>query len=440
MNPETKINSLCPDIKARILNSVDNGFEELLKYAQEAIRINSVNPEHDEGKLPEAFDGETKVNRLYAKYMESAGMTVDLFAAKNERYNAVGVAEGGDGPSLLFNGHVDVVAPGDLSRWKITQPFSGEIKDGKLYGRGALDDKAPIACTIAAVKAIKDAGLKLKGKVIVESVCGEENMDTEAGTGACIERGYKADAGICVEASAPPYPLAIAPASPGTVNFKVHIKGKSAHTCMRDEICRAGGKGNAFGASALDKAVFVYEGLRRLEEEWGFTKSHPAFTRPGHFTINPGTFYAGPSPFAISEEACLVYTAWYSPSEKEEDVKAEIVDYLNRWCSTDSWLKENPPEIEWTICWPPYDVPLDAPICNAIKSIYEDAAEMPVTVYGFAAVADAAFLNRAGIPTVIMGPGDICNAHGPDEYVLIDELKKATRLYALTIAAWCGVE
>ncbi len=428
------------EVKERILNAVDAGFDELVRYTQAAVRINSVNPEHDEGKVEEAKDGETKVNRLFSEYMEKAGMKVDMFTAKNDRYNAVGIAEGGDGPSLLFNGHVDVVGAGDLSRWKVTTPFSGEIKDGKLYGRGSMDDKSGVACAIAAVKAIQDAGLKLKGKVLVESVCGEENMDTAAGTGACIDRGYTADAGICVEASAPPYPLAIDVASPGTVNFEVHIKGKSAHTSMRDEICRAGGKGNAFGASALDKAVFVYQGLRRLEEEWGFTKTHPAFTRPGHFTLNPGTFYAGPSPFAISEEAVLVYTAWYAPYEKEEDVKKEIVDYITKWCATDSWLVENPPEIKWSICWPPYDVPMDAPICKAIESVYEDAVERPVSYYGFAAVADAAFLNRAGIPTVILGAGDICDAHGPDEFVSLEEMKKAAKLYALTIAAWCGVE
>ena len=424
----------------RILNAVEANFPELLQRAQGAIRINSINPDHDEGKLKDAKNGESKVSNYLAEYMRHAGMDVDIFSAKSQRENAVGVCNCGDGPSILFNGHVDVVGVGDKSRWKMAQPFEAKIIDGKLYGRGSSDMKAGIVCAIAAIKAIKDAGLKLGGKVLVEAVCGEENMDTEAGTGACIERGYRADAGICVEPSGPPYSLAIEPASPGALTFEIWIKGKAGHTCMRDEICRAGGKGDFFGASAMDKAVFIYEGMRRLEDKWGFTKVHPVFTRPGHFTINPGSFYAGPTPFSITEEACLTYTAWYAPQESADDVKKEIVEYITKWCATDNWLCQNPPVFKWLICWPPYNVSVDAPICKAINNAFSMALNRQALSYGFAAVSDASFLNLAGIPTVIMGPGDLCVAHGPDEFVFVDELKEAAKIYALTIALWCGVK
>jgi acetylornithine deacetylase/succinyl-diaminopimelate desuccinylase family protein len=432
---------LSKEIVTKLITAVEAEMPQLIEVLQGAIRINSINPDHEEGKLPDASDGETKVSRFLAPYMEQGGMETDVFAAKNGRHNVVGVQKGcGGGRSLLFNGHVDVVGIGDPKRWKISTPFSGEIIGNKIYGRGSTDMKGGIVCAIAAVNAVAKAGLSLQGDILIEAVCGEENMDTEAGTGACLARGYRADAGIVVEPSAPPYPLAILPASPGALTFEIWIKGKAAHTCMRDEICRAGGLGDAFGASALDKAIFIYEGLRRLEQQWGFSKKHPVFTRPGHFTLHPGSFYAGPSPFSITEEACLTYTAWFAPQENAEDIKSELVDFVTKWCATDTWLKNNPPEFKWLISWPPYNVPQESPICRVLESAFHQALERTAPIYGFAAVSDASFLNAAGIPTVIMGPGNLVVAHGPDEYVEIEELLDATKVYALTMAAWCGVE
>ena len=130
--------------------------------------------------------------------------------------------------------------------------------------------------------------------MIIEYVVGEEMMNTEAGTGAAIERGYTADAAIVAEASGPPYRLGIIPASPGLLYMACTIQGRAVHASMRDELIRAGGGGASIGVSSIDKAQLVMDGLRRLEEEWGQTKSHPMFKRPGHFTIYPGLVQGGP--------------------------------------------------------------------------------------------------------------------------------------------------
>lgn len=88
---------------------------------------------------------------------------------------------------------------------------------------------------------------------------------------------------------------------------------------------------------------------------------------------------------------------------------------------------------------PPFDVPADAPICQCVATAYEATLNEPAKFYGFAAVDDAAFLNRAGIPAVTIGPGSLTVAHAPNEHVEIPELVDSAKIYALSIVEWCGV-
>jgi len=159
--------------------------------------------------------------------LRDLGFETDMFAVEGGRENLVGPLKGtGGGKSLMFNGHVDVVPPGDDLEWTIAGPWSGKIIDGKIYGRGTTDMKAGNMAAIDAIRPILEAGYQLKGDIIYESVVGEEMMNTEAGTGACIKRGYKADACINVEPSAPPYRLAVVPASPGVSLYESNHQRK----------------------------------------------------------------------------------------------------------------------------------------------------------------------------------------------------------------------
>ena len=102
----------------------------------------------------------------------------------------------GGGRSLIVNGHIDVVSPGDLGRWT-TPPFAADVRDGRIYGRGAVDMKGGVAAAIFALEALAAAGVRLAGDVIVETVPDEETC--AMGTVAVIERGYRADAGLVPE-------------------------------------------------------------------------------------------------------------------------------------------------------------------------------------------------------------------------------------------------
>jgi len=429
-------------VKENVLRTVDSLRDELVRLVSEIVQIPSINPTYGGVKKEDVIGGETNVNAFLKETMDKIGLQTDLWEEEKGRANLVGIAKGSEkGRSLIFNGHVDVVPPGPEDLWTQAGPWSGKVLGGKIFGRGSTDMKGGDACAIFALKAILKAGYRPKGDVILETVAGEEMMNTEVGTSMTVKRGYRADAAIVVEPSAPPYRLGILTASPGGLLARVLVKGKPAHSSMRDELVRAGGRGAAVAVSAVDKAMIIYQGLLKLEEEWGQTKVHPAFTRPGHFTLSPTTFAGGLNGIAFIPEECYIdYVVWHAPQETAEQVREEIESYIHRIAETDPWLRQNPPSVDWeNFWWPPYDVPMDSPIVKAASIAYEAALNEPAKYYGFTAVDDASFLNQAGIPTITMGPGSVEIAHTANEFVDIKDLVDATKIYALAIAEWCGV-
>lgn len=222
----------------------------------------------------------------------------------------------------------------------------------------------------------------------------------------------------------------------------VTVKGKAAHTLLRHELIRAGGAGDKVAVSAIDKALIIYNGLLKLEDEWGQTKTHPAYSQSGVFTICPTTFAGGLEGLAFIPDRCdIKYVIWHAPTETAGQIIEEITNQINRYAQTDPWLRENPPELNWNnFWWPPYDLPVNSPICSAAQTAYKLLFQKAVEPTGFMGVDDASFLNAAGIPCITMGPGTTRNAHTINEYIQVEELLNAAKLYALLIAEWCGVE
>lgn len=435
------------DVTAQVLARVDSMEKELVDAISQAVRIHSVNPKYPGQDYDEVVGGEGEVSKFMARIYEGLGAEVDLFAIEPGRENAVGTLRGaGGGRSLIYNGHVDVVPPGDSANWKSGDPFSGRVDDDRVWGRGSTDMKAGILAQAFAARAIAESGVKLAGDLILESVVGEEVMDHECGVTATVKRGYVADAAIVSEPSAPPSPLAVIPVSPGLLWFSVTVAGKATHSSMRGRTIRAGGEGPAVGVNAIDKGLVIFEAIRRLEEEWGQTKTHPLFA-PGHFTIHPGVVQGGPHgvlvPFVISEFMTIEYCVWYSPDDDPEDVKREIEAQIERAAQTDAWLREHAPVVEWKLNWPANTPDADE-ITAAMSAAHVRAATGtrfagPPDIVGFAAVEDATFLTLGGVPAISYGPGDLRIAHADDEYVLIEEVMCAARAYAALALDWCGV-
>ena len=434
-------------VRDRVLRRVDDMESEIIEQAAELIKVESVNPKYPGTVYDDVVGGEGTAARQVSEIWKAAGAEIDLFAVEPGRDNAVGIFKGsGRGRSLIMNGHVDTVPVGNASDWADGQPFSGRIDSERIWGRGAADQKCGVIAQAMAVAALAREGVRLHGDLIMEAVVGEEVMDHECGVSATIRRGYRADAAIVSEPTAPPGSLSVVPVSPGLFWFSVTVIGKASHASVRDEMIRAGGAGSAIAVNAIEKGIRIMAAIRDLEEEWGITKRHPLF-KPGHFTIHPGVITGGPYgvlvPFIISQFCTIEYACWFPPDEDPETIKAEISTHVTRAAALDSWLRENPPRIDWKLHWPALNTPPTEPIVEAVSRAHREAvgSDAPIgggQIAGFCAVCDAAFLSLAGIPSVVYGPGSILQAHTVDEWVSKADVVTAAKTFAIAAMEWCG--
>jgi len=441
-NEETKM--ITDNLKKRIFATVDSMHDEIVDLASVLIGINSVNPDYPGGNREELLGGESKLNECLAMEMETVGYKNHWVEKVKGRKNLVSVAKGtGGGNSLIFNGHVDTVIPVEPENWKSGSPWKARVEDGKVYGLGAQDMKGPIAVQCKAAQALQRAGIKLKGDLMMHWVCGEETHQQQLGTTACIEAGFKADAAIVSESSNVDGQLYVMPVSPGVLHAKVMVPGKSVHCCARHEAIRPGGKGEAFGVNAIEKAMYIIQHVQHLEQEWGMTKSYPLF-KPGFFTLHPGFIKGGPgateAPYALADHCRVEYLITFSPAHTCKDVQIEFEQYIKDVCKLDSWLKKNPPMIEWIVEWEPFATAEDHPIVQAVQKAHISVQGKDIPLTNFGAVCDATYYQEKGIPSLVYGPGGLDSAHSLNEYIYIEQMLTATKTMALSAVQWCGAE
>ena len=269
--------------KQTVLAWIDAHQEEIVKLLQDMIRARSVNPyfDHEPGD-----EGECRFQALVEDHMRALGAEVDKWEPdvqalgkytaypgydpnfdSTNRANVVATVKGsGKGRSIVLMGHSDTVAAG--TGWH-HDPFGGEVSDGKIWGRGAVDMKGGIAAMMMAVDAIVKSGVKLDGDVSVASIIAEENPGI--GAMAYYERGHKADACIMTEATE----LKVSPLCRGVIWGKLTIEGRSGHIELPLQDWHKGG-----AVDAIKRARMFLDHFDRLNEEWAVTKCHPLLSVP----------------------------------------------------------------------------------------------------------------------------------------------------------------
>lgn len=413
---------------------------ELLQLGADVVCIPSVSPTFVGQQYTAASTGELKVCQRFAQACAEAGLKVDLWEEMPGRGNLCAVlpAAAPGGRSLILNGHVDTVPPGDPSRWRNGNPYSGDLADGWLYGLGACDMKGPLAAAFIAVRALQLAGVKLKGDLIYEAVTGEEMQEPELGTTATVRRGYRADAAIVVE----PTDLEVVPAGPSLLRFRLTAYGKTCHSTARHRFVHPSPDEEPVGVNAVEKAVFFILRLQELERHWGHTKRHPLFV-PGQFSIHPGLIWVPPEsstmPAIVADQCVVDYAIRFPPDSDLEAEKREVEEYIATAAKLDPWLRAHPPKVEWYFCWPGANLDPKHPVVGTLVEAHAAAQGRPAKVTAFPAGTDATFLLREDIPAVVYGPGDLAHAHAVDEKIAVEKMVAGAKTLALAVATWCGV-
>ncbi len=417
--------------RAKILAEIDANRESAIAFLQKMVSIPSVTGD------------EAAIQTFVADHMNSIGLTVDMWETDWEalkkhpgyrpvergyagRPNIVGTLKGtGGGQSLLLNGHTDVIPVGKGEGWT-DDPWSGRIRNGRIYGRGACDMKSGVASHILAVQCLKTLGLVPKGDVMINVVVDEEVSGH--GTLDTVIRGYHADAGISGETS----DLAVQPACIGRIWFEIEIHGKPAGIQQR-----------YLGVNGIDLGYTITKAVADLEATRVATVTHPLY--PSAIDSLPciiGSFQAGGYPSAFPANCLLKGSIGTVPGEDHEGVKQSLVDKVARAAAADPWMKDHPPVVRVV----GYDaqaseIPRNHPIVETLSRCYTEVTGKQPVISGRQGAADTRFLNLYGrTPTVIFGPGSTAVMHADDEWVSIDDYLTAIKVMALAIYDWCNAE
>ena len=378
---------------------------DAVALTRELVRIDSRNP-----SLVSGAPGEAAVARVLAEILGEWGFRVEVQDAAPGRPNVIARIGSPGSRSLIFNGHLDVVGIDGM-----THPAWGDDSAddrGRIYGRGSSDMKAGIAAMCAA--AARAADTTLGGEVIVTAVVDEEYESV--GTRTILERGVRADAAIVGE----PTRLAIMPAHLGFVWIDITTHGRAAHGSRWD-----------LGVDAIRHAGLVLAEIDRIDGDELPKRGHPLLGRP---SVHASLIEGGTGMSTYPDRCTVRIERRTIPGETPETVRRELTDACALVASRRPSFRA---DVAVTFSQAPSDVAVDAPIVRALGDAIRDRGEV-VRVEGMTAWTDAALLNAAGIPAICFGPGDIGLAHAAEEYVMIDEIERATAILAQLAIHWCG--
>ncbi|WP_418282041.1 ArgE/DapE family deacylase [Halorubrum sp. DTA98] len=395
--------------------------------------------------VPSVPGNEGPAQDIVRRKLESLGLSVETIDAESvaglrdhpeyvepdssydDRPNLVATREGnGNGRSLLFNGHVDVVPEGDRDAWSF-DPFCGTIEDGNLLGRGASDMKGGVAAMIFALEALENAGIHLLGDLSINTVI-EEEYGGSGGTLASVLAGVDADAVVIPE----PTDFDQWIANDGVSYFRVTTEGKSAHAAETDS-----------GVNAVSKLLPIYHALEELHDKRKTTVHDDLFEEWHEHTVslNLGTIRGGEWISSVPDEATLQARISHAPAETREEIHDAVEAAVESATVGDPWYDDHPPEVEW-FGWRGSSANIDPgePIVQTVRSVTSSVLCRDSHPQGFPGGIDSRFfINENGTPATCFGPGAY-NIHGTDEYLPVDELEEITLALAVIAMEWCGYE
>ncbi len=389
---------------------VDRDF--VTRTLRELVQINSINP-----SLVPGAPGEVDIAVYTAGVLEGLGLEVDVHEAAPGRPSVVGRLRGGrdagrgsrqgGGRSLMLNAHYDTVGIDGMA-----EPFSGAVRDGRMFGRGTFDMKGGLAACIGAVKALRDAGTALGGDLLVTAVADEEH--SSIGMQDVLTR-HRADGAIVTEATA----LDVCVAHKGFVWMEIQTRGRAAH-----------GSRPELGVDANLHMGRVLGRLEVLEQRLRERAPHALVGRP---SIHAATLAGGTGLSTYAAACVLGIERRTIPGETVEQVEAEIRELVDPLADAD-------PEFHATVTrllardW--FESAAGSPILEAVLQSARTCLHREPKRVGQPWWMDSAFLGAAGIDTVVIGP-EGAGAHADEEWVDLGTVHDLTRILADAAIAYC---
>ncbi|MEN8245896.1 MAG: M20 family metallopeptidase [Thermodesulfobacteriota bacterium] len=412
------------EILNRVLSAVDH--DELIELSADLVRINSVWD-------PVAGSSEQQAAEHLARWADQKGFHVQMDQVAPGRPNVVVTWEAGPGPrKLMFEGHTDVVTPGDVNSWKY-DPFGAEIKDGRMYGRGTNDTKGNLCAMLVAMDALKRSGVPLAGSIVGGVLCDEE--DQMLGVQDFIRRGHADDvtgAIICE-----PQDDLICTSQKGAVRASFTVRGRMSHGAMP-----------LSGLNTAPALAELIKGLHRLEKE-----AVDQLGRDRHLgwpSFTP-TVIQAPSGGAaqlnvMPGEARVLVDVRTIPGQVHDRIRKDLTDLAVETAAKvnqdyDDYDRQldlkRAHDIQVEVAFltdrPCTKTEEDDPVVAAADWATRKVLNAEPEYGGVPGATDGTFLwALKDIPIVTMGAGDREVPHQKDEWVDLEQLARTADIYALT--------
>jgi len=378
--------------------------EYLEKTLQEMVKINSVNP-----GLAADGPGEREMAHYLGDRMRELGMDVSLYEIAPKYWNAVGLLKGaGQGKTLMLTGHMDTVGIGGM-----TDAFSAEIRDGKLYGRGSLDMKAGLAAILAAVKALRKAGIRPAGDVYVAGAADEEYLSKGSEQ---LAAAYHADGVVVAESTG----LGIVRAHKGFIWFEVTTTGRAAHGSDYE--------------NGVDAILAMGRFLAELEQLITKQQSLPPAPLLGPPSLHASLIKGG-TELSTYPPSCSVTLEWRTiPGQTEDQLRGKLQGIIDRLHAQDERFAA---EVKTLFTRHPFEVAEDAPVVQCVREQAQKVLGQAPDFYGMGGWADTSLFERAGMQALMFG-ADGSGAHADVEYVGLDSVYQTAQIFAEVILDFCG--
>ncbi|MGQ9759450.1 MAG: M20 family metallopeptidase [Candidatus Methanomethylicaceae archaeon] len=374
-------------------------LEKIVKTTRELVSFRSVNPPGEEEECA----------RYIFERMKSEGIEAYLVDKPFvKRPQVVGVIRGFDNhPTLILNGHMDVVPEGIREAWK-NNPFKATVEGGKIYGRGTCDMKTSLAIML-------ETGLLLSrkephGTLVLTFASGEERL--EPGTEYLLKEflptlGLRGDFGIVME----PTSCSIGIAEGGGFWCQVNVKGVSTHASTPEK-----------GINAISKASKIITKVDELNAQISM-KTHHLLHSP---TIKVTMIKGGTKENTVPDFCSLMIDRRTIPGEDNASARTEFMKTLEQIANEDHDFKY---DLDIITSWEPVEVNEGEKIVQELKRSYERITSRSAQIVGVPYGTDMRnFVFDANIPAVVFGPGDIRNAHSVDEYIELADVDLASKV------------